>query len=357
MSEKVEVVKFHLKRFKIESEYLKKLFDINELPLCNTEVEIEIKGIHTAAINALRRVLTDEITGKCLRVPQDGYDMEKSTEPFSIAQFVNQRISLMPLRQQISDNTIKNVRFDLDITNEGNTDMIVYTGDLVTSQGELREIIFNPTFQLAVLQPGKRIVIKGIYISLGKGRDDGAYIVARHAAYKHLDLEQFDKSETHQVGGAAAEQSGYKKSSMLSEPKHHLLTATIPATTSNPNDVKNIFADACDVIIERLRFIVSLASSNVDAAHRIGTQLNIIELSSGLFECELRVPGETNTIGNLIVKYTHVLYPKISYVCHIVPPNQNILILKIRHDGDITKLLMQVANHCIEIFKTIRNNI
>lgn len=78
--------------------------------------------------------------------------------------------------------------------------------------------IFNPTTEIAVVMPGARLVIGGIYIKSGVGRDNAIYNNACCGSYTHLDLEQYSDAEMRKEGGAAVSQSGYKLSSLVANP-------------------------------------------------------------------------------------------------------------------------------------------
>lgn len=338
---------------------LRELFRLERLPLAEARVEIELRGVPTAAVNALRRAVTDEMPGHCLQVPADGFDGALTTDPFMLPQFCCPRIALLPLRPQIPADVVAALRLELDVANPGASALAVYAGDLTVAAGAMAEPLFNPTFKLGFLQPGKRIVIRGIYISTGFGRDNGAYIVARRAAFRHLDVAQHAVAETHEAGGAAADWSGYKESCLVASPRHHVLTASIPAAAADLGEVRAVFADACAHIKERLR----LASTTVerrpaaDGARRAGAQFTVVQLQEGLSEGVLQIPGETHTVGELLRRAVYELSPDIVFVAYTVVSHENRLNFVLRSTEDVAGVLLAAARHCIATFDAIQRGI
>ena len=359
-----EVASFKIDRKPLTSEdvpKLQELFGLKSLPLSPAQVEIELKGVPTATVNALRRVLIDEMPGYALKVPVDGFNTELTTDPFMLPQFVNGRISGLRLRPQISGDTISTLRLKLDIANTGASPLSVFAGDLEITAGSMPEPLFNPTAKLAVLQPGKRIVIEGIYISTGYGRDNALYNVACRAAYTHLDIPQHSDAEMRDESGVAADSSGYKISSLLANPRHHRLTAILPATGPSSAEIRAVFADACANIKERLRLISTTVERRSEApsggfAHR-GVQYTVVKLEAGLSEGILQIPGETHTIGELLRRTVFELTPDISNVAYTIVAHENRLSFSVRHTDDATPILMRAIKHAIATFDTIQRGI
>ena len=360
----VEVVRVKVERDELTADRvpaLREIFQLERLPLAPARVEVEIKGVSTATINALRRVITDEMTGYALRVPIDGFSTELTTDKFMLPQFVNGRIAALRLRPQISAETIAGLRLKLDVTNRGAVTLSVYAGDLEVAEGAMLDPLFNPTTKLAILQPGKRIVVLGIHVAAGYGRDNGVYNVACHAAYTHLDLPQYSDAEMRSEGGAAADWSGYKVSSLVADPRHHRLTATLPATAADPAEARAVFADACAVIKERLRLVATTMERHSETpsggyAHR-GIQYTAIMLEAGLAEGVLQIPGETHTIGELLRRAVFDLTPDIANVIYTIISHENRLSFSVRHVGDVTRVILRAVQHAIAVFDTIQNGI
>lgn len=339
---------------------LRELFRLERLPLAPANIKIELKGVPTAVVNALRRVVIDEMPGHALEMPPGGFNNELTTDPFMLPQFVGGRIACIRLRPQIPADIIAGLRLKLDVSNNGATPLDVYAGDFEVVEGAMPEPLFNPTTKLAFIQPGKRIVIDGVRISTGYGRDNGVYNVACRGAYSHLDLEQYSAAEMCEENGVAADCSGYKESSLVANPRHHLLTATLPATTANLAESRAVFADACANIKERLRLIATTVERRSEApsggfAHR-GVQYTAVALEAGLSEGILQVPGETHTIGELLCRTIYDVADDVANVAYTTS-HENRLRLSIRHTKDVTHILMRAIHHAIATFDTIQRGV
>lgn len=344
---------------------LRELFGLERLPLGMARVSAEIRGVTTDVVNAIRRALVDEMPGRCLAVPAEGgFDSAATTDPFMLPQFVEQRIALIPLRPQIPAATVRGLRLRLDATNPGTEDFPVYAGDLQVAAGEMPEPLFNPTFKLAVLQPGARLVVNGIHIAEGRGgRDGAAFNVARRAAYRHLDLPEHERAETHDEGGAAVDQSGYKVSTLVADPRWHVLSATLPATTADPAEARAVLADACANIAERLRFADAVAGRRAAGpgaeapAHQPGAQFTVVDLHEGLVEGILQIPGETDTIGGLVCRAIFELAPDIVFTAYTVIPHEGRLAVTVHHAADaagVTALVRGAIRRCIAVIDVLR---
>jgi len=298
----VELISIKLDRKSISNKIIpdiKKIIGIDQLPLANTYVSIEIKGIPTAYINAFRRTSIDEILGYALQIPTD-MNWNETTDEFMLPQFIIQRISLIPLKLNIGTDYNK-LLFDLIVENTGTSVLSVYSRDLNIVSGKLQEPIFNPTFKICILQPGRKIVIRSIYIGSGYGRDNIAFQRARCGSYKHLDIQQYDRKDTHEINGKMADFSGYKISAMESNPKHHIYNCIIVSTNTDTAEIKTLFVEVCNNIKERLRYILSHVESiinNESATNDI--EYSIFQLTEGTYEGILQINGETYTIGELI---------------------------------------------------------
>jgi hypothetical protein len=362
-SEAVRVIRVTITRSELTAEKapaLRELFGLAALPLAPARVEVEIAGVPTAAVNALRRAVTDEMPGRALQVPAEGgFDTARTSDLFMLAEFVCPRIALMPLRAQIPAEVVARLRLRLEAANDTASEMAVYAGDLAVAEGAMPEPLFNPTFKLAFLQPGKRLVVEGIHIATGRGRDDGAFLVGRRACLRHLDLPQHEERETHEPDGAAADLSGYKVSSLVANPRHHLLSVVLPAVGPDPGEARAVLVDACANVKERLG-LVAAAVEHGEGGARGGVQYTVVGLEAGLSEGVLLVPGETHTIGNLVCRAVYEHYPDIANVAYLCIAHENVLRLTVRHVGsakEVTGILLGAVRRCIDTFDALQRGI
>jgi DNA-directed RNA polymerase subunit L len=353
----VELVSIELDRYEISNKNIpdiKKIIGIDKLPLSNTYVSIEIKGIPTAYINAFRRTSIDEMTGYALQIPTD-MDWGETTDEFMLPQFVSQRISLIPLKNNLTSDYNK-ILFNLIVENNTIDVMNVYSKDLQLISGKLSEPIFNPTFKICILQPGRKIVIKNIYIGSGIGKDNIAFQRVRCASYTHLDIPQYDKKETHDINGSMVDYSGYKISSLESNPMHHKYSCIIPSTNNDKNEIKMLFIEVCNNIKERLRYILSHIELAINKeSNNQDIEYNIFQLTEGIYEGVLNIIGETYTIGELIKKTIYDLIPDIINVKYIILQHENKLQITIQYKEHVTGILVKSIKYCLTTFDKLQN--
>lgn len=344
---------------------LMELFGMLVLPLAVTKVAVDICGVAVSYVNALRRTLIDEMTGYALHMPPENFNTTLTTEVFMLPGFVGDRIANICLRPEIPPEVAAGLRLKLDVKNTTDSPLAIYAGDLEVEAGKMPFPIFNPTTEIAVIMPGARLVIGGIYIKSGVGRDNAIYNNACCGSYTHLDLEQYSDAEMRKEGGAAVSQSGYKLSSLVANPRCHRLSVYLPATSDNYHDeVHNRLSDGCSNIIERLRVLATSIEQHVKTpagglggsgyTGRRGVQYTVVELESGLAEGTLRVPNETHTIGELLRSTIFERTPSIANVAYVIVSHENHLSLSVRHTEDVTHVILDAIKFAIASFDTIR---
>ena len=337
------------------------------LPLCTADATVELRGVPTAVVNALRRVIIDEITGYALQV--DGFRADRTSELFMLPQMVIPRIELMPLWQRAAASLVGTLRLELNVENVSAAPRTVYAGDLRVASGALATPIFNPTFELAVLQPGKTLVIEDITVAAGRGH--AMFHVACRAAFRHLDLAQHPDAAVRLESGAAADQSGYIESSLVSDPRHHELRFTLPATTpeSALADVRSALSACCDVIRARLHAIVAAVDEAANApalpaaapASVAGAasaiQFGIVALEDGLSEAVMHAPGETHTIGELLRRAIYDTAPDVAFAAYSVSAHERRLTLTVRSTSDPAAIITKAAQMAIDTFDEIHHGL
>jgi DNA-directed RNA polymerase subunit L len=150
--------------------------------------------------------------------------------------------------------------------------------------------IFNPTFKIADLQPGKCIKIEGFKIESGTGL--AKFNACCGAVCIPLDIE----SESSDKLCDNSKVSGYKLPSQLSNPLKHMIKFYIPAMYGDAPEVKSVITRAIVCLRNRLR--------NINLEDK---DLYKVFEKNGRHEAVLQLPKETMTIGNLIVQYLYEL--------------------------------------------------
>lgn len=163
----------------------------------NRKISFELLGLGTEFANAIRVCTMEEIEWKALEVDETLIKYEDpNREPDIIMAEFCKRISLIPIRQDISDDT----KFSLQVANTGSIDKksnpdveyrIVYSGDLRRSGGSggsggSGHDLFDSRFRLAALSAGKVIEVNGIKVVKGYGYENAKFTTCS-IEYKCLD--------------------------------------------------------------------------------------------------------------------------------------------------------------------------
>lgn len=332
------------------------------LPLCTADAVFELRGVPTAVVNGLRRVIIDEVTGYALQVGEGGFRSDRTTELFMLPQMVNPRIELMPLWQPAAEAAAGTLRLELNVENATAAPRVIYAGDLRVAAGAIAAPLFNPTFELAVLQPGKTLVIEDITVAAGRGH--AMFHVACRAAFRHLDLAQHSDAEVRLESGRAADQSGYVESCLVTDPRHHELRFTLPATTeaSAEADARRLLRAGCDTIRARLRLVLAAvdeAAAQKEAGPALAgaMQFAAIQLESGLAEGVLQAPGETHTVGELLRRAIFDVAPDVAFAAYSVSAHERRLTLTVRCASDAAGVISEGAQMAIatmdEIYRSL----
>jgi len=367
MSSQIKIDNVKMNALEIDmAELLLRIYDVEKIPVFTTEVQMDIFGIHTAEINAIRRVLTDEIqhyymtTNDAILQTDDPYINMPKIENF---------ISQIPLCYSIPKDIIKKIRFGINIKNETTSTMAVLCGELMIESKDidLKNPIFDPTFELFALGAGKEIVIHNIKIINNYGKYYAGANLACNAIYEHLDIEEYSMEDMNRKENRIKSfvgQSGYKISSLVANPIHHRLYFNIPATTKNyKSEIRQILNDVCDNIIYRLRNILIYIENSHKSTSQHGDQITDIQ-SSILENIDINryiisIPNETHTIGNLLKRIIlNEIFPSCSLITYNITFEKNLEITINYLEGeDIHKYLINSIKFGINTFNEIKKEI
>lgn len=272
---------------------LRTKFGLERLPLAPARAAVEIVGCSTALANGLRRVLLDELPGRALKVPNIAAD--ETTERFMLDQFLRLTAGALPLRR-LSPGEVDGLTFDLVADNLTGVERVVYAGELTPSR-PLRAPMFNPTATVALLQPGKRLVVRGITIAEAPGRVHGGHASSCRAAISPRDLAEHPREATHSPGGVARDESGFLESCLDSDPRHYVVAFTLAAAGEDPDEPRAVFAAACAHLAARARAAGAAAESRAP-----GVWISAAR-ADGWDEGTLSLDNETMSVGELLRRY------------------------------------------------------
>jgi len=343
------VSNFTVRRQVPESPELKELFGLDEMPLAEANISLELHGVPTSLVNGLRRAATDEITGYAFQVPENGFRTDQTTDVFMLPQFVNQRLELIPLHQRAAAQAAAaGLKFNLNARNATAAPLIIYAGDLrmhapsgsSSAAYTHRGALFNPTIEIAVVQPGKTLVIEDISVVPGRGH--AMFQVATCGCYTHLDIAQYSDDEVRLESGAAADLSGYRVSCLVSDPRHHQLRLTLQATDAESASevAAATVVAACENIRARLRLVAAaVEGGSIEPASAI--TFTTLVLEGGLHEGVIRAPGETHTVGELLRRAIFDTAPDVSVVTYSVSAHEKALTLTLRASTDVSVIITE----------------
>jgi hypothetical protein len=347
----ISILNFKIERETFTHPKLKELYNLEKLPLSTATVEFEAKGVNVAIINGFRRTITDEISNNALEVSPTGFNFALTTDKFILYEFVIKRISLIPLKLKISPKIVGNLVMRLDVYNDTTDIKYVYSGDMEIVKGDLKDEIFNPTFIIAQLNPGTRLVVDDIKIVSGIGRNHAKFMMARRAIYEHLDIEQYSKEETHNPGGKAVSFSGYKQSCLVANPKHHRFTSIFAATSENLDEINSVLIDTCENIKNRLRRVLS-AMIGKDGFDNI--TYTEVKLNNNTSEGIIGMFDETFTISEIIKRSVYELFPNIINIGARNIKHDTKIEIRIVADGNIVNMVKTAIEYTINLIDAMQ---
>ncbi len=282
-------------------------------------VSFELHKVNNSVSNALRRTIACELLVKALYAD---YVPDISDDEFIIPEMILNRLVLIPIDQQCPDSTI----FSLNVTNNNAHALDVKTSDIQLIGGGKHavKLPFNETFTICTLNPGKSINIPKIVIKSNYGYNFAGYCVACNAVSLALDqhpINTFDPSSTG-ISVSTSNPQVWK----------------LQFNTNGSMQPKSIVAAACDNIIGRVKVVQELLV-NID--HNNGEYI-------------LQIIGESDTVGNLLMRTIHDLYPKIGAVVYNVETVGRVLVMRVVCDEDIMTVYETAIDHLVKLFSEIK---
>ena len=307
------------------------------IPLAPSRVNVYLDNCDISIVNGLRRVLLNEMQGHALHMPVEGFIHSEESDPFMLYNFIGPRISYIRLIPNISDEIKETYELELHVKNETPNLLSVYSGDFKVVGDKKYKLLFNPTYKIAELQPGKCINIKGIKIASGTGMDHAKFNVVCNASHKHLDIPEAEVKEI--LKGDVMSQSGYLVSSQLSTPRKHKLMFNIPTTNGTAEEIKYVLTHA----IENIRTRLSRIKASITINQKRGTVDYTVTKTGDLYQANLRITQETVTVGHLI---RYFIYETDKTVC-------NLSVKTGKHAEDVTVILGHTTEPEVLIKKAI----
>lgn len=172
----------------VQSEILKLL-----PPNRDQKIGFYLTKTNRAFANALRRTVTNECSAVALQLELDDIITD---EKFILVNQLAIRVGLIPIRQDIPPGTT----FTLDVKNPstGTGKMHVYSRDLKLADGkELKGDLFDGTFRLAWLRPGKSLKFAKVTVVKGCGYENAKFSLTNSFTFMatdHVDVRMLGAS-------------------------------------------------------------------------------------------------------------------------------------------------------------------
>jgi len=322
---------------KIDDEELKKYLPKNLVP---QKIEFILSDANNAIANALRRTITGESPVNILDVQISDI---VTNDPFIIQEMIISRIRMIPLLQSCHVNN----EFELIVENNSVEDREIKSGEIKyrarnsgehdkgarkmrDNLGESAPLPFNETFTLFTLHAGNQIKISPIKIITEYGFNEGFGMCALgiNAVSWPIDVD---------INNTPSSLSALKKNCPKKWRVSFITNGIAPG--------KEIIDLACNEIIKRLYSLLSILF-----------QFTVIDEIN-----TLDVPGESHTIGNLIIRTIYQMEQDnnldISAYTYSADIFSRGIKFRIKYSGDIIELFENIINYNIEIFKKIRYEI
>lgn len=310
-----------------------------------------LSGTTNAVANAIRRVICTELVTKALFV-EDGHIT--TNDEFVIPELLAKRMRAIPLNQDCPPGA----QFSLHATNDGTTWRHVHASELsVVGQHKLKSSQFSGKQVLLILNPGKTIKMNPITVRMESASTVGSGMHAVASACRSIAMDVVPRDYYVEVPGKSNEFTTEGISSTMADPRKW----KISFTTNGTIDPAECVRQACDNIINRL----TIAADSVDQITAATTE--VVGGASGKAgaagkDAESSIPtaynlvlgGETDTIGNLFMKHTIVLFPEIHAASYHIDEYDKTCALKVRTIDDPHDVYTEVLTSTIDIFRKIK---
>lgn len=289
-------------------------------------ISFRLSPVSNAISNAIRRTVECELPTLAMYTE---YDDTKTNNEFIIPEMVHKRLRMIPIDQKTSPDAI----FSLYAINDTPTVRDVKVSEMkIVSGGSsrpIKKLPFNETYTLCTLEPGKSIKISNIKVqkTFGFVAGDGMSVMAVHATSLAVDQKPIN----------VMDQSSDGIPSRVANPQ----VWDVAFSTNGTMPAAEIVIMACNNLIERiqsLRDMLYLITNNGDYY-------------------EFIIDGESDTIGNLLVRTICDMFPDVDCVTYKTSIFSRSVTIRIRYDDvDIHSVFTGVIHHLSDVFTQIKGH-
>ena len=282
-------------------------------PLTQQKCSFDISGVNNAQANAIRRTLMGELPVVALACD---YESIVTDDPHVIGDMIQRRLRSIPLLQS-APSKVYSLEFH-------NTTLIPQDvkSVLIKDQNGVTAPI-NHTYTLLTVAPGKRIKISNIthFTERGFVEGNGMHVLTWRATSIAIDIEPLN------------EYTGKGTASHIAAPREW----RISFGTNGTMPAREIVKMACEDIAERIDAVSALLG----------------KIRSDDTKYTLDIPGESNTVGNLLMCAANDLFPGLSSVVFDVPTTERHCVFKVDYDDDINTFFSSIIEREVAVFKRI----
>ena len=310
-------------------------------------LSLELHNSTTELANAIRRTINGEI--KVLRLDLKLEDI-KTDDAFIIHDTLVKNIKHIKIEQ------IRGRTFKLDVYNNTNQTIDVYSNEIKDVNNTQSSPPFDSTIALIELRPGRSLKINNITIKSGSVLEDNdaSFSFDGNCRYSCMELPKVDYVKMLE--------SRFKKSSEKKEEKIKSSMNCNPTTyrlevfRQRFIEPVEIFKLALKTIDSKLNIIENFINQSIDNKSDNKFYSTKLEISKSNNITIFKLHGETETIGNLLVKYIYLIDPSISQIdCLHKHPTDKFVIIHIEHNDPKNITLLAIGNIKKEISKILKS--
>lgn len=301
----------------------------NLLPVLNKKgLKFQLLNSNEAFANAIRRIFNDELLIKCLTT--NIFNI-KTNDKYILHDTIIERINSIPINQNIAED----LKFNLNIENNTNEIIKVYSKDIINKNNNDKNIYFNPNILVCTLKPNRFLVINNIIINKEYGYNNHIYCLG---SFKY-EIINTDFSEL----------------SLFINSKDFEIELITNANISISDLINLIY----DNIYFRLKNIQQ--SINDYDLNTVSTDINKINHDIFIINnnniYEIYINNEYHTIANLLTYYIYQLDNNIELINYkLEHPLRHKIIINLKHP-QYKKLCNDAINNIINDFDKLKKSI
>lgn len=337
-----------------------------KLPFASEHVEMILGDVDVSVANAIRRTLIDEMSGYCLSFDISDFKHDIYTDLFMDPEFIRLRVRGIKIMRHMSKDLLKNLKFAINVHNKTDDVLYIYAKDLILTNGKLDNAIFNPTYELAFVQPGRSLNIQNIRFDSGKGIYNATFNIACRSVSMPLDIEEYPKEEIYSAEGSQRVLSGFKISSLVANPRKFKIKFDLPAVLDNGGKTTYLtIMDVCTNIISRLQYIQRSIDESQNLQQTVDTitfiRTDVVVDGITMKKFVINVKNETDTIGGLLTRTICNLDPDISCCFYSCIDHEKVMSLNVRKEVtdplELEVLVVDAIKQIIATFTSIKKDV